>query len=88
MFILNDNYSQLGQHESMATTYMNRFAMNEDDWFEIHVKHCTHPVMAIDENEIHSVVEEVMFQAHQGSGFFRDKNLDLFNEMEFETRIT
>ena len=87
MFILNDNYSQLGQHESMATTYMNRFAMNEDDWFEIHVKHCTHPVMAIDENEIHSVVEEVMFQAHQGSGFSVIR-IKIFNQMEFETRTT
>ena len=58
----------------MATMYMNRFAIEEDDQFEIHVKHSTHQndinlYIKFDE-KIVSVPEEVMIRAKRGSGYF------------------
>ena len=50
------------QDRSMARTYMNRFAINEDDQFEIHVKDC---------KDLNKAAEEVILKARQGSGYHR-----------------
>ena len=42
--------------------YMNRFAIEEDDQFEIHVKDYT------DEKDSYKAAEEVMLKAQQGLG--------------------
>ena len=46
----------------MARKYMNRFAIEEDDQFEIHVKDCKH----LKEKDIYNAAEEVMLKAQQG----------------------
>ena len=53
---------------------MNRFAIEEDDQFEIHVKNYEEK-RYISKKEtdalINNVAEEVMFKAQQGSGNYR-----------------
>ena len=49
---------------------MNRFAIEEDDQFEIHVKD-NKDKRWIREEEIYNAVEEVMLKAQQGSGYYR-----------------
>ena len=44
---------------------MNRFAIEEDDQFEIHVKDYTDKDL-IDEKDIYNAAEEVMLKAQQG----------------------
>ena len=53
----------------MAKKYMNRFAIEEDDQFEIHVKDYTDKGL-ITEKEMYSAAEEVMLKAQQGSGYY------------------
>ena len=53
------------QHHSMARKYLNRFAIEEDDQFEIHVKDYKDKGW-IDEEDIHNAAEEVMLKAQQG----------------------
>ena len=48
---------------------MNRFAIEEDDQFEIHVKDCI-DTDYLDEEEMYNVAEEVMLKAQQGSGYY------------------
>ena len=55
------------QFESMVKIYMNRFAIEEDDQFEIHLKRCTY--LNIDEEVMCNAAIEVMLKAQQGSGF-------------------
>ena len=62
--------SPSGQDTSMARKYMNRFAIEEGDQFEIHVKDCT-DTDYLDEEEMYNVAEEVMLKAQQGSGYYR-----------------
>ena len=50
------------QQKQMAMKYMNRFAIEEDDQFEIHVKDYT------DEKDSYKAAEEVMLKAQQGLG--------------------
>ena len=49
---------------------MNRFAIEEDDQFEIHVKDYKDKEW-IGEEEIYNAAEEVMLKAQQGSGYYR-----------------
>ena len=51
----------------MARKYMNRFAIEEDDQFEIHVKDYT-KYEDIGQEEIYNAAEEVILKAQQGSG--------------------
>ena len=51
---------------------MNRFAIEEDDQFEIHVKdYPDRDYYDIGEEEMYSTAEEVMRKAQQGSGYYR-----------------
>ena len=60
----------------MAKMYMNRFAIEEDDQFEIDVKHCTYHYSNIDDEEMYNAATEVMLKAQQGSGFpMNNKNI-------------
>jgi len=49
----------------MARKYMNRFAIEEDDQFEIHVKEY-HNKIQIGAEETYNAAEEVMLKAQQG----------------------
>ena len=53
------------QHNPMARKYMNRFAIEEDDQFEIHVKDYTDTYYSVEE-AVYNAAEEVMLQAQQG----------------------
>ena len=54
-----------GQSESMANLYMNRFAIEEDDQFEIHVK--DYKIYNwTGEEEMYTAAAEVMLRAQQG----------------------
>ena len=54
----------------MARKYMNRFAIEEDDQFEIHVKDYKDRDFLY-ENDIYNAAEEVMRKAQQGEGYYR-----------------
>ena len=54
----------------MAKKYMNRFAIEEDDQFEIHVQDYKDKFY-IGNEDIHSAAEEVMLEAQQGTGYNR-----------------
>ena len=45
---------------------MNRFAIEEDDQFEIHVKRCTYQYLETDEEVMYNAAIEVMLKAQQG----------------------
>ena len=62
------------QYESVATLFVNRIAMEEDDQFEIHVKYCTDSHFTTEE-EIYNAAKEVMLQAQQGSDNSRSNSL-------------
>ena len=58
-----------GQSESMAKLYMNRFAIEEDDQFEIHVKITRKDYNDYNwsgEEEMYNAAAEVMLRAQQG----------------------
>ena len=56
----------------MARKYMNRFAIEEDDQFEIHVKDYPDKYYDdLDEKDYYNAAEEVMLKAQQGSGYYR-----------------
>ena len=71
VFILakDDSY---GQNDSLARKYMNRFAIEEVDQFEIHVKDSTNEKYSGFklEDKIYNIAEEVMLKAQQGSGYY------------------
>ena len=55
----------------MAKKYLNRFSVEEDDQFEIHVKH--YPDKDDDnmsEIDFYNAAKEVMLKAQQGSGYY------------------
>ena len=52
----------------MATIYMNRFAIDENDQFEIHVKDYRYPNFS-GKGAIFNAAEEVFLKAQQGSGY-------------------
>ena len=55
----------------MARKYMNRFSIEEDDQFEIHVKHYKAADKGwIYEEDIYNAAKEVMLKAQQGSGYY------------------
>ena len=54
------------QDNSIARKYMNRFAIEEDDQFEIHVKDYKDSGYIYVE-EIHNAAEEVMLKANEGA---------------------
>ena len=53
----------------MAKIYMNRFAIEEDDQNEIHIKDYTDNDRIFAETEICKSAEEVMLQAQRGMGY-------------------
>ena len=53
----------------MAKKYMNRFSIEEDDQFEIHVKEIY--MNFNDDKAMYKAVKEVMLEAQQGWGYYR-----------------
>ena len=53
----------------MVKKYLNRFAIEEDDQFEIHVK--DYKEDRTREEAIYNAAKEVMRKAQQGSGYYR-----------------
>ena len=53
----------------MTKKYMNRFAIEEDDQFEIHVKDYNDEQF-MDEGDMYNAAKEVMLKAQQGSGYY------------------
>ena len=50
---------------------MNRFAIEEDDQFEIHVKdHTDKKYYEIGQEEIYNAAKEVILKAQKGSGYY------------------
>ena len=49
----------------MARKYLNRFAIEEDDQFEIHIKDCKDKYFRR-EKDISNAAKEVMLKAQQG----------------------
>ena len=79
MLIINENKYQGHQNESTAKIYMNRFSIEEDDQFEIHVNDFTDKYF-IDGEDIYNVAEEVFLNEEveqQGMGFFSSTFLSL-----------
>ena len=60
---MHDLYSY-NQEKSMARKYMNRFAIEEDDQFEIHVKDYKNEYLI--GKEMYNAAKEVMLKAQQG----------------------
>ena len=56
--------------DTMAKLYMNRFAIEEDDQFEIHVKDINTYYWVDNKKTTSNVVKEVMLKAQQGSDDF------------------
>ena len=50
----------------MAIKYLNRFSIEEDDQFEIHVK--DYPDKYMSETDYYNAAKEVILKAQQGSG--------------------
>ena len=50
---------------------MNRFAIEEDDQNEVHVKDCTDSDRIFGETEICKSAEAVMLQAQRGTGYYQ-----------------
>ena len=50
---------------------MNRFAIEEDDQFEIHVKDYHPDRFYIPGEKIYNIAEKVMLKAQKGSGYYR-----------------
>ena len=63
----------------MARKYMNRFAIEEDDQFEIHVKDYTKKYW-LEKEDVYNAAKEVMLKARQGWGQYRFEKL--LNEMK------
>ena len=68
VFILTKDVETYTKNNSLARIYMNRFAIEEDDHFEIHVKDYTNKDW-IREEEAYNATEEVIVKAQQGSGY-------------------
>ena len=71
VFICNKNenlHAPWEQYESMARIYMNRFAIDEEDQFEIHVKNYSYQYDAETE-EMYNAAEKVMLKAQEGLVF-------------------
>ena len=67
---------------------MNRFAIEEDDQFEIHVKDYADEY--IDEKEFYNAAEEVMRKTHQGSVYYRleIENYSMRRKIKYERLIS
>ena len=55
----------------MGRKYINRFAIEEDDQFEIHVKDYKDKYdFQVREKDYYNAAKEVMLKAQQGSGYY------------------
>ena len=68
----------------MAKIYINRFAIEEDDQNEIHIKDYTDNDRIFAETEICKSAEEVMLRAQRGMG---SKTIQLFQKYAYFTQI-
>ena len=74
VFILNEYHTEwvdnpFKDEKSMAKIYLNRFAIEEEHQFEIHVKYENDELFDRDE-DIKNVAEELLLKAQQGSSEF------------------
>ena len=69
------------QYESIATRYINRFAIDGDDQFEIHVFH-DEDTYFTERNQICEAIEEFIIKAKQGS-----YDIDLRDELKMATKL-
>ena len=67
VFILIKELFRYDHHKSLAKTYMNRFSIEENDQFEIHVKDYSSKPQA-GKKDMYNAVETVTLKAQQGSG--------------------
>ena len=65
VIILTEELDTFYQGQSMARKYMNRFVIEEDDQFEIHVKDYTNKWW-IGEKAVYNAAKELMLKAQQG----------------------
>ena len=70
VFILTKENRPWRQDKSIVRKYMNRFAIEEDDQFEIHVKDYPEKFYTAGE-KIYNAAENVMLKAQKGSGYYR-----------------
>ena len=54
----------------MAIKYLNRFSIEEDDQFEIHVKDYPDK-WYLNETDCYNAAKDVILKAQQGSGYYR-----------------
>ena len=69
VFILTGEDTLHIQDKSMTRIYLNRFAIEEDDQFEIHVKDYKDKY-SLKKEDIYNAAKEVMLKAQQGSGYY------------------
>ena len=69
VFILTEAVGAHIQYKSMAIKYLNRFAIEEDDQFEIHVKDYKDKGWLY-EVDFYKAAEEVILKAQQGQGYY------------------
>ena len=55
----------------MAIKYLNRFSIEEDDQFEIHVKDYPIKWYNMSETDYYNAAKEVILKAQQGQGYYR-----------------
>ena len=56
----------------MAIKYLNRFSIEEDDQFEIHVKdYPDKDFFKMSETDYYNAAKEVILKAHKGQGYNR-----------------
>ena len=56
----------------MAMKYQNRFSIEEDDQFEIHVKdYPDKDCYYMSETDYYKIAKEVILKAHQEQGYYR-----------------
>ena len=55
----------------MANKYLNRFSIEEDDQFEIHVKDYPDKWYNMSKRDFYNAAKEVILKAQQGQGYCR-----------------
>ena len=70
MFILPGDYTPYERNREMAIKYLNRFSIEEDDQFEIHliihVKDYPDEDYPMSETDVYNAAKEVILKAQQG----------------------
>ena len=66
------DYFSLDKCTEIAIKYLNRFSIEEDDQFEIHVKDYPDKFyFDMSETDFYKAAKEVILKAQQGQGYYR-----------------